>query len=144
MIVELPDPIERQISSEARVGYPYEVCGLLIGRMRGETAVIVRCESTPNEAEGDRRRRFAIAPDVLLNTQRRVRQEGCVTVGVYHSHPNEPARPSRIDLQQGWPELIYVICRVDQDRCGPITAWRLAVGFTEFEEIPIGRPVVDG
>ncbi|MCH7703135.1 MAG: M67 family metallopeptidase [Planctomycetes bacterium] len=137
MVLHLSQSHEQQIKREARAGYPHEVCGLLIGRVTRDGADVIRCASAPNVTDGDPRRRFSIAPQFLIDTQRRLRQEGLAVIGVYHSHPNQPPQPSQTDVTQGWPGLYYVICQTEPDSCGPLTAWCLHAQASAFEQVTI-------
>jgi len=140
MMLHLARAHEQQIEREARAGYPHEVCGLLIGHVTESGASVIRCVSAPNVTDGDPSRRFSIAPEFLLDTQRQVRDEGLTVIGVYHSHPNQAPQPSRTDVAQGWPDLFYVICRSDVDSCGPMTAWRLDAQANAFEQVTVSTP----
>jgi len=137
MVLILSPVHDREMARWSRSSYPMEACGLLIGRVEGDRAVAVRCEASPNTTDGDPRRRFSIAPEILLNAQRRARAEALAIIGVFHSHPDRPPAPSKTDLDQAWPGLLYVIGRTDRDACGPLTAWRLNAPGHGFEEIPI-------
>ena len=137
MMLHLSRSNEQQIERESRAGYPNEVCGLLIGRMTPDGADVLQCASASNVTDGDPKRRFSIAPEFLIDTQRGLRKEGLAVIGVYHSHPNQPPRPSRTDLTQAWPGLFYVICQVEQDSCGPMKAWRLDAEADAFEQATI-------
>ena len=137
MTLHLSRSHEQQIKREAGAGYPHEICGLLIGRATHDDADVIRCASAPNMTDGDPRRRFSIAPQFLIDTQREAREEGLAVIGVYHSHPNQSPQPSKTDIAQGWPDLLYVICQSERDNCGPMTAWCLGAQANEFEQVTI-------
>ena len=46
-------------------------------------------------------------------------------VGHYHSHPNEPARPSVTDLERAWePDMIWLILSVGRGKLTELGAFR--------------------
>lgn len=61
-------------------------------------------------------------------------------VGVYHSHPDHPARPSRTDLERAWPDLVYLIVAVEKGRSAAATAWVLCESPRGFDEMEVFLP----
>ena len=53
-------------------------------------------------------------------------------IGIYHSHPNYPARPSKYDLEHAWPNLSYMVVSVDDGKSTKLTSWRLDSSNKEF------------
>jgi proteasome lid subunit RPN8/RPN11 len=83
--------IDALLAHAARAA-PEECCGILLGRgLRIERAV-----ATDNVAP-DRRDRFEIDPQALVDAYRAARAGGPDVIGYYHSHPRGPAEPSAID-----------------------------------------------
>ena len=110
--------------------YPFECCGALIATDQG----IVEAYPLPNTTQAGARRRFRISPtDYRVSEQRAVEKQGTLA-GFYHSHPDHPARPSGHDLEQAWPNFVYVIIAVSQGTPGEITAWRLRDDRSAFEQ----------
>jgi proteasome lid subunit RPN8/RPN11 len=110
--------------------FPYECCGALIeadGR-------IVEAFALPNTTSGGAARRFRIGPDGYREAEARARASGGTLVGFYHSHPNEPARPSAYDLEHAWPNLIYVIVSVNAGTPGDVRVWHLRDDRSGFDE----------
>jgi proteasome lid subunit RPN8/RPN11 len=84
------------IASHGKTGYPYEVCGVLLGRYgAGRVDRIVQMFN--REREKPAVRYHMDAEDLLLVTTR-YRGEGLDIVGYYHTHPDHPPRPSPTDL----------------------------------------------
>jgi proteasome lid subunit RPN8/RPN11 len=71
---------------------PEECCGILLGR----GSFIERAVATANVAP-DRRDRFEIDPQALVDAYRAARAGGPDVIGYYHSHPRGPAEPSAVD-----------------------------------------------
>ncbi len=89
----------------ADAAWPEEACGLLVGRRGTDGVVIETAVPTPNRADaGERHRRFLVDPAMHAALQRRLRGTEARIVGVFHSHPQGPARPSAHDLAAPLPE----------------------------------------
>ena len=110
-MVEIKQDILQKILEHAKAGYPHECCGLLLGNLTSPKRVTdaVGAENTNKERAVDR---YEMNPDELLKIEREARQAGLEVVGVYHSHPDHPSRPSEFDRQRGWPEYSYIIVAV--------------------------------
>jgi proteasome lid subunit RPN8/RPN11 len=110
--------------------YPYECCGALIAK----DGRVVEAFRLPNTTGAGARRRFRIGPDDYRQAEARATAAGGVLAGFYHSHPDHPARPSQHDLEQAWPNLLYVIITVAAGAPGEITAWRLRDDRSGFDQ----------
>ena len=77
---------------EADRAAPEECCGLLLGR----GPLVDEAHPAANVA-GERRRRFEIDPQALVDAHRAARAGGPGVVGYYHSHPSGRAEPSATD-----------------------------------------------
>ena len=110
----------RAIESAAEAAYPEESCGLLVG----EGADLLRLTAlhpSPNLAE-DRRRRFEVDPALLLRLHKSLRASEQRLIGLYHSHPEGPAKPSAHDLSRAWqPELAWLLTAVSGPRAAGAT-----------------------
>jgi len=58
-------------------------------------------------------------------------------LGIYHSHPDHPAVPSKHDLKQAVPFFSYLILSTEQERVKKVTSWQLYHEQFEEEEIEI-------
>jgi proteasome lid subunit RPN8/RPN11 len=124
-----PDAVEA-IRRHGAETFPHECCGALI-QVDG---VIVDALALKNTTSSGAARRFRIGPEGYRAAEARAAQLGGVLAGFYHSHPNEPARPSQHDLEHAWPNLIYVIISVNGSVPEDITAWRLRDNRSGFDE----------
>ena len=70
-------------------------------------------------------RRYAIAPEVMLATQRAARQRSLNIIGIYHSHPNHNSVPSECDRLYAWPEYSYIIVSVQNGKACTVASWTL-------------------
>ena len=144
MIVALDEHLN-QIADAAEAAYPEECCGLLIGEGGAGSWRLGRVVASANVAEGDRRRRFEIDPRLLIALHRELRGGAQRVIGVYHSHPDQPPRPSAADLDQAWePGLVWVIISVRDGRAGESTAHVLAEGGGRFDEVVLKQVASPG
>ena len=121
MTVRLPAQVGERLAVWSAAEHPLEACGLLLGeRTEGEFRVS-RAVLAANVAEGPRTRRYEVAPGDLVSADRAARAAGLEIVGVWHSHPERPARPSEHDRKGAYPGWTYLILGAD----GELTAWRL-------------------
>jgi proteasome lid subunit RPN8/RPN11 len=124
-----------QVSRHGERGYPDEVCGLLLGNRQGDVKAVREVVPVDNvwEQLDEQRRRFQIAPEVLLREERRARQAGWEILGFYHSHPDHPARPSETDREFAWPAYSYVIQSVERGKAADVASWRLRDDRSGYE-----------
>ena len=84
---------------------PDECCGLLAGDGR----LISSVYRLRNTADSPRSRYFA-APEDLLAAMRTMRQRGQAMMGIYHSHPQSSAYPSKSDVELAfYSDAVYFI-----------------------------------
>ena len=118
------------IQAHGAADFPYECCGALV-EVDGRITEAVALKNTTG---GGATRRFRIGPDGYREAEAHARQFGGTLAGFYHSHPNEPARPSQYDLDHAWPNLVYIIISVNAGTPGDITAWLLRDDRSGFDE----------
>lgn len=122
--------------AHARSGYPFEVCGVLLGR----DGTVEKAQAVLNRETESPRVRYQIAPEDLLRIQRESRDAGLEIVGFYHSHPDHPARPSETDrriaaggLSDG---VLHVVVGVEKGERATPTAWIFRDATQAFDEEP--------
>lgn len=131
------------IRAHASSGYPHEVCGFLLGQRNAARAIFeVRATrpGTNRRVESEARRRYLIDPREFRAVEVEAEADGLELVGVYHSHPDAPSRPSEFDRDHAWPHTAYVIVSVGRDGLGDVSAWRLADDRSRFDRLAIGAP----
>jgi proteasome lid subunit RPN8/RPN11 len=123
-------------------GYPEEVCGLLVGRTEQGTGIrrIREIRKVTNRA-GNRAARYDLDPGEHLRIEEEARQRDLEVLGVYHSHPDHPSRPSETDrklageIWQSSESWSYVILGVAAGRIASWSSWVLREGI--FLEEPM-------
>ncbi len=117
--------------------FPYECCGLLIGEVEGEEAVVLETIETRNVHEGDRRVRYQVDPMMYYEAEKRAEEEGLEVIGVYHSHPLGRPEPSVIDLENAVPGFFYIIVSVRDGSIGGASAWRFPREGKGFQRVEL-------
>jgi proteasome lid subunit RPN8/RPN11 len=114
--------------------YPEEGCGFLLGSVGDEdTNRVTALFPLDNRASDRRTRRYELTADDYRAADEAARDQGLDVVGVYHSHPDHPARPSETDLEEAtFPGFSYVIVSVHNGAPDTLTAWTLAPDRSAF------------
>ena len=122
--------------------YPYECCGLLLGRYDADGKVVRETYPISNaREESAKRNRFLIEPVELMRGERYARERDLEVVGFYHSHPDSPAVPSQYDLDHAWPTYSYIIVSTRPEEATDLFSWEQEPDRSKFnpEEIRVIR-----
>ena len=115
--------------------YPYECCGLLLGRFESDVKIVTETYPISNaREESAKRNRFLITPEELMKGERYAREHDLEVVGFYHSHPDSPAVPSQYDLEHAWPTYSYIIVSTSADRAGDLFSWEQEPDRSRFNQ----------
>jgi len=125
---------EQRVRDLAVAAYPSEGCGVLLGRRDGTRMLIVDATSARNMWTERSADRYDLDPGDFLRADRDARSRGLDVSGIWHSHPDHPARPSEFDRDHAWPGLSYVIVSVEGGRVADTRSWRLSDDRERFEE----------
>jgi proteasome lid subunit RPN8/RPN11 len=113
----------------AEEAYPYECCGILLGKVEDDTRIVeetVRCHNTRTDSPKDR---YEIDPAEVARILRDARTRGLDIIGFYHSHPNHTALWSRTDLEEAyWLGCSYVITSVAKGKAQITRSYALTGG----------------
>ena len=104
--------------------FPNECCGFFYGHDNGER-IVTLARPVENSKEGDQRRRFEISAFDYMQAEKFASENDITLLGIYHSHPNHPAKPSAHDLRQAVPFFSYVIVSVMNGKVADTTSWQL-------------------
>ena len=132
--------IDRESTEEIRAhgarDYPYECCGLLIGKFEpdGSKLVLETFAISNAREEAAKRNRFLIQPEELMRGERYARSKDIEVVGFYHSHPDSPARPSQYDLEHAWPTYSYIIVSTSEGQSGDLFSWEQEPDRSRFNQ----------
>jgi proteasome lid subunit RPN8/RPN11 len=135
-MLQLSSKHHEEIFDHGQRDYPYECCGLLLGRFDdGGNKVTCETYSISNAREETAKRtRFLITPDELLRAERYASEKDLEVVGFYHSHPDHPAVPSEYDRDHAWPTFSYVVLAVQKGQAADLSSWTLRPDRSAFDQ----------
>lgn len=133
LVFVLPPRLCQTMILQALDESPSECCGLLAGKRLDRGWVAEEVFPLVNELKSATR--FRSEPRSLLSALRLIEHRGMDVVGIYHSHPNTDAIPSRTDLAWRWADGVAdLIISLAGDN-PVVRAWRL--GERDFEELQL-------
>ena len=140
-LIKISEDSLNAIRAHGEQDWPYECCGLLIGRFEAEgvkTTLETYAISNARE-ETAKRNRFLIEPEELIRGEKYAASKKLDIVGFYHSHPQSPAVPSQYDLEHAWPTYSYIIVSVNDQKAGDLFSWEQEPDRSKFnsEEIKV-------
>ena len=156
--VHIAPPVYQTISAWAEAAYPHEGCGLLIGRfeMNGVKEVerfapltnelliktVNQAPTLPKERQGRGagKTEFVMSPDEFNRETLKAEREGLDVVGIVHTHPDHPARPSAIDASQPFlAQWSNIIVAVEKGKTTDMKSWFRETDDKPFVEETIRR-----
>ncbi len=144
MILEIGADVLGEIHAHGESAYPDEGAGLLLGKAHGGLKQVDAILALPNVREaGERRRRYLLTPQDYLHGEQEASRQGLDVLGVFHSHPDHPNRPSDFDRQWAWPWFSYLITSVQAGLATESRSWRLSEDRGGFEEEQIVIKTLD-
>ena len=141
-MIEISEQHLNEMRQHGERDYPFECCGLLLGRF-GDNGHKIVTETYPisNAREEEaKRNRFLIRPEELLRGEKYAREKGFDVVGFYHSHPDDRAVPSKYDLDHAWPTYSYIVVSVEQGQTVDLRSWEQEPDRSRFDEEVLSAP----
>ena len=124
--------------------YPYECCGVLLGRFEDGGRVVTSTARCGNTRDDSPQNRYHIDPKEVIRIQREGRERQEDIIGFYHSHPDHPARWSSTDLAEAhWFGCSYVITSVERGRAADTNSFELT-GSDEQDKQLVGEKIEVG
>ncbi len=135
-MLELSTEQQAEMAAHGESDYPYECCGLLLGKFADDgTKSCTEIYSISNaREEAAKRNRFLIRPEELLRGEKDAAAKGLEVVGFYHSHPDHPAVPSAYDLEHAWPVYSYIVVAIKSGQAEDLRSWEMQTDRTRFVE----------
>jgi proteasome lid subunit RPN8/RPN11 len=131
----LSQELLQKIHAHGAEAYPEEGAGLLLGREEdGERQVIEILPLTNAREDEARHNRYLITAEDMLAGEKEAMRLGLDVVGVFHSHPDHPNRPSEFDRDWALPWYSYIITSVNQGQAAASRSWRLSEDRESFQE----------
>jgi proteasome lid subunit RPN8/RPN11 len=133
-ILRVPESVLARIHAHGEAAYPEEGAGFLLGS-DGDPRDVSDILALPNSFEMEmRRRRYLITPEAYGEAEDTADRLGLSLIGVFHSHPDHPNRPSETDREWAQPFFSYIITSVEQGRAVQSRSWRLVENRSGFLE----------
>jgi proteasome lid subunit RPN8/RPN11 len=134
-MLEISNEILDQILAHGENAYPEEGAGFLLGSAEGEQRLVVAILGLINAREDTaRHNRYLLTAQDYLRGEQEGERLGLDVLGVFHSHPDHPNRPSEYDREWAMPWFSYLITSVQGGRSVESRAWRLAEDRSAFIE----------
>ena len=135
MTLSLPQWMLQRIWDDGQAHYPEEGAGLILGRLQGNSRRGSSLLPLANAFEATARgRRYRLTADDMIRAEAEADRLDLDILGVYHSHPNHPPRPSEFDRDWALPFYSYVITSVQAGRAVESRCWRLTDDRAEMVE----------
>lgn len=136
MTTHLTTGASEEIARHGERGYPNEICGLLLGKEQNGRRLISALMPVENRFQSEEQyHRYLITPDDMFRAEQLARQSRLDVLGVYHSHPDEEARPSEYDRDHAaWTTWSYIIVPVRGGEAREMRGWRLREDRSAFDE----------
>jgi len=135
MSLLISDELLQRIHAHGEAAYPEEGAGLLLGRVVGSNTRVERLLEFSNAREQSaRHNRYLLTPEDYLRGEMEAARLDLDVIGVFHSHPDHPNRPSEFDREWAMPFLSYVITSVQSGRAVDSSSWLLSEDHAQFTE----------
>jgi len=135
MYLVIPNEILKAIHQHGEEAYPEEGAGLLLGKADEEAKRVAKILPLANTREdAARHNRYLLNPQDYLHGEMEAARLGLDVLGVFHSHPDHPNRPSEFDREWAMPWFSYLITSVQQGKAVESRSWLLAEDRSAFSE----------
>ena len=136
-MLKLPATLQKTINAHGAAAFPFEGCGLLLGRVENEDNIVVALHPAQNSwpVEAEKPERFQISSNDMLQAELAAMAQDLELIGVFHSHPNHPPIASPRDLAwASWPGYSYLITEIRDGQPRESRSWQLTADRTDFVE----------
>lgn len=139
MVLIITSNLLNAIHRHSMDAYPEECCGVLVGHAGSDGKEIEAAWRLENLHEDNPERRYLITPETYMELEERAADRDQELVGIYHSHPDHPAKPSEFDRKHALPFFSYVITSVVDGQSEDLKCWMLEDDRQSFkrEEIVV-------
>jgi proteasome lid subunit RPN8/RPN11 len=130
-MIQIDEELIEKIRTHAVQAYPDECCGALMGKVDKGGRIVRGVLPLENRA-GQVRRRYLITAEEYRLLDRLACNKEQEILGFYHSHPDQPSRPSDYDREHALPWYAYFIVSVVDELPGEVTCWKLSDDRSRF------------
>ena len=138
-MITIPASLLREIYNHTESSYPNECCGVMIGTSEegGRNKLVHAFRICKNLNTERSRDRYTTDPLDMLKVEREFANGPFDIIGIYHSHPDHPSRPSKTDTDAAFAGYSYVIVSVEKGSVASAQSWVLNESERKFYEEPI-------
>jgi proteasome lid subunit RPN8/RPN11 len=133
-VIQVSPEILARIHANGEQAYPDEGAGFLLGSGNDLKQVVDILPLSNAREDAARHNRYLITPEDYLNAELTADRLGLGLIGVFHSHPDSPNRPSEYDRDWAQPYFSYIITSVQSGKVLESRSWRLSEDRTRFED----------
>ncbi len=136
-MLKLTDDVHEKIKGHGAASYPYEGCGLLLGRVENGDNIVTDIRPMANvwPVEAEKPIRFLIDPKAWQQAELEAMLQDLDVIGVFHSHPDDVPVASPRDLAwASWPGYSYLITQVLRGSPTFSRSWQLKQDRSGFDE----------
>src|ERR671911_932018 len=132
--MRIPRHIVDEIVAHSRQDAPNECCGMIGGR-DGEATSLYRARNADESPL-----RYTVHPQDQFRIMEEIDERGEELTAIYHSHTGSAAYPSQTDinLAEGWPDPLYLICSVADPGSPELRAFAIREGRVEEGDFGVG------
>jgi len=130
-------PAMQAMHASAGSHYPNEACGLLLGQLTDQGWHIDEAREVPNLNSERSADRFILDPEAYQAVDRELRGTGREIIGIFHSHPDCPAKPSPTDLANAWEGFAYIIVSTYEGHAVDTQCWTLNAAGNQFQTVTV-------
>ena len=134
-MLHITEELIAQIHAHGARHYPEEGAGLILGKYEDDRRTAERLIQLKNSSQPDsRHNRYLIEAKDVLAGEDYADKLGLDVIGVFHSHPDHPARPSDFDLEWALPNLSYIITSIRAGKVVSSRSWCISDDGNFVEE----------
>jgi len=134
MTLILPPDLLQAIHAHGEAAYPEAGAGLLLGLVDGEIKRVRQLLPLANSREdAARHNRYLLTAEDYMRGEEFAIQHGLDVLGVFHSHPDHPNRPSEFDREWAMPWFSYLITSVHNAEAVESRSWLLRADRSAFD-----------
>ncbi|MFW6182007.1 MAG: M67 family metallopeptidase [Spirochaetota bacterium] len=127
--------VKKQMMEHARQEAPLEACGLLAGK-GSRVERLYRMKNADRSSE-----HYSMQPEEQFKVVKDIRNAGLHMLGIYHSHPHSPPRPSAEDIKMALtPGVAYVIVSLMRPEDPEVRGYLIDEGTVREIPVRIGEP----
>ena len=135
MKINIPADLLEQIQAHGENAYPYEGAGLMLGHEEKGNRTVESLLFLENAREEENQHnRYLITAEDMLSGEKEADRLSLSILGIFHSHPDHPNRPSEYDREFAIPWYSYLITSVNNGKADGSRCWRLDDNRESFSE----------